>query len=345
MVGSVGRVGAQIQMLGGVRFFGEDGVEVDLRTTRHRRLIAILGVNAGSVVRSDHLGEALGLTSSALRTAISRLRSLVGDVVVTDDLDQPTAAGAIGLQAGDRIVAINDQHDTAWFDVVDLLRTLDAGDRVEVTFERGGETLTGAGELGTRINETTGTEHGMLGVRVSEEAYDPQVERLGLIDAVGTSAGDYGTIVKESLIGVSTLVRPSTWTALLGLDSSDPDPAASGSTSSSSQSSSSSGSEGSDQQFMGPIGIISSGSGASLEALLFMWVLINVFVGLFNLVPLLPFDGGHAVLATYERIRSVGGKRHFADVGRLMPFVYPVVAAFIVLGLAVAFRDVERILG
>ena len=31
---------------------------------------------------------------------------------------------------------------------------------------------------------------------------------------------------------------------------------------------------------------------------------INVFVGLFNLVPLLPFDGGHAAIATYERIRD-----------------------------------------
>ena len=30
---------------------------------------------------------------------------------------------------------------------------------------------------------------------------------------------------------------------------------------------------------------------------------LNVFVGVFNMFPLLPLDGGHAAIATYERIR------------------------------------------
>ena len=36
---------------------------------------------------------------------------------------------------------------------------------------------------------------------------------------------------------------------------------------------------------------------------------INVFIGLLNMFPLLPFDGGHAAIATYERIRSRTGRR------------------------------------
>ena len=32
----------------------------------------------------------------------------------------------------------------------------------------------------------------------------------------------------------------------------------------------------------------------------FLLISINVFVGIFNLVPLLPFDGGHIAIATYE---------------------------------------------
>ena len=36
---------------------------------------------------------------------------------------------------------------------------------------------------------------------------------------------------------------------------------------------------------------------------------VNVFVGLLNLFPVLPFDGGHAAIATYERIRSRKGRR------------------------------------
>ena len=32
--------------------------------------------------------------------------------------------------------------------------------------------------------------------------------------------------------------------------------------------------------------------------------LINIFLGLLNLLPLLPFDGGHVAIATYEAIRE-----------------------------------------
>lgn len=263
--------------------------------------------------------------------------AIVGDVVAIDDVGNPTAAGGVGLEPGDKIVGVNDLEDAAWFDVIDLMKTMEAGDDVVVSFERDGELLQGNGQLGTRVDSVTGITSGLLGVRISDAAYNPEPESVGIIDAVGKSGGDYVTIVKESLAGLATLVQPSTWTSLLGIGT--PEPATP--TTSSAPSSG----DGNGQQFMGPIGIISSGSGASLESLLFLWVLINVFVGLFNLVPLLPFDGGHAVLATYERIRSIGGRRHFADVGRLMPFVYPVVAAFVVLGLAVAFRDIERILG
>ena len=38
---------------------------------------------------------------------------------------------------------------------------------------------------------------------------------------------------------------------------------------------------------------------------------VNVFIGVLNLVPLLPLDGGHVAIAIYERIRSMRGRRHF----------------------------------
>jgi len=46
---------------------------------------------------------------------------------------------------------------------------------------------------------------------------------------------------------------------------------------------------------------------------------VNVSVGVFNMFPLLPLDGGHAAIATYERLRERNGKRYFADVSKLMP--------------------------
>ena len=48
---------------------------------------------------------------------------------------------------------------------------------------------------------------------------------------------------------------------------------------------------------------------------------LNVSVGVFNMFPLLPLDGGHAAIAIYERTRERNGRRYFADVSRLMPVV------------------------
>jgi membrane-associated protease RseP (regulator of RpoE activity) len=47
---------------------------------------------------------------------------------------------------------------------------------------------------------------------------------------------------------------------------------------------------------------------------------VNVSVGVFNMFPLLPLDGGHAAIATYERLREGRSRRrYFADVNKLMP--------------------------
>ena len=70
---------------------------------------------------------------------------------------------------------------------------------------------------------------------------------------------------------------------------------------------------------------------------------INVFVGLVNLVPLLPLDGGHAAIATYERIRSIGKDRpHVADVAKLLPLTYGVVAVLAFLFISTVWLDIVR---
>ena len=48
--------------------------------------------------------------------------------------------------------------------------------------------------------------------------------------------------------------------------------------------------------------------------------MINIFFGIVNLLPLLPFDGGHIAVATYEKIAStITGRRVQVDVAKLMP--------------------------
>ncbi len=75
-------------------------------------------------------------------------------------------------------------------------------------------------------------------------------------------------------------------------------------------------------------------------------ILINVFVGIFNLVPLLPFDGGHAAIAIYEWIASgVRRRRVQVDVAKLMPLTLVVLAVLGFLFLSTLFLDVSHPIG
>ena len=70
-------------VLGPIRAFDAAGCELTLVSEPQRRLLAILCLHVGSVVRSAALEEHLSLSAGALRTSISRLRRVIGpDVLV-----------------------------------------------------------------------------------------------------------------------------------------------------------------------------------------------------------------------------------------------------------------------
>ena len=79
-----------------------------------------------------------------------------------------------------------------------------------------------------------------------------------------------------------------------------------------------------------------------LAGVLYLLAILNVFVGVFNMFPLLPLDGGHAAIATYERIREIGrgGRRYFTDVARLMPFTMGVIVILLFLFMSGLYLDI-----
>ncbi len=82
-----------------------------------------------------------------------------------------------------------------------------------------------------------------------------------------------------------------------------------------------------------------------LKGVLMLLAGVNIFVGMFNLFPLLPFDGGHAAIATYERLRSRKGVVYRADVGKMVPIATAVVALLAMLLLAGLYLDITQPLG
>ena len=73
---------------------------------------------------------------------------------------------------------------------------------------------------------------------------------------------------------------------------------------------------------------------------------LNVFIGVFNLFPLLPLDGGHVAIAWYERARSwLAARRGRPDPGRvdynkLLPVTYVVILLFGGLTLLTLTADI-----
>jgi membrane-associated protease RseP (regulator of RpoE activity) len=93
------------------------------------------------------------------------------------------------------------------------------------------------------------------------------------------------------------------------------------------------------------IGIIDLGSdfiAGDVWAFLALVGGISLALGLFNLIPLLPFDGGHAAVVGYEWIASrIKGREVRVDFRKLMPVTAVVLALFLMLGLSAMFLDIR----
>ena len=100
---------------------------------------------------------------------------------------------------------------------------------------------------------------------------------------------------------------------------------------------------------MSIIGIVDQGSSlvhGNIWALLWLLGGISLILALFNLLPVLPFDGGHAVVVAYEWIVSKATHRDVrVDFRKLMPVTAVVLVLLVTLSLSAAFLDVRQAFG
>jgi membrane-associated protease RseP (regulator of RpoE activity) len=82
------------------------------------------------------------------------------------------------------------------------------------------------------------------------------------------------------------------------------------------------------------------------ELVLLIIASLNIFVGAFNLLPLLPMDGGHIAVVIYERARAGVAKLRGkpdpgpADYRRLIPVSVGVFALLVCVGLLLVTADI-----
>jgi len=245
-------------------------------------------------------------------------------VDTVSELEQgETPAVVAGLVPGETVVSANGVPTE---DFRDLQTYLSARPGEEVTLEI-------VGDAGTRtvdvvlaeVPTESGETIGFLGVA-------PTFEKTRLSPMVGVE--NFGIASWEVLKAVPRLLSPSTFVNLAKLMADGSQDVAIDS----------------DEAATRPISIYGAVRYAGQPDFdwampISMLALINLFVGFFNMVPLLPLDGGHVALATYERIRSRNGKRYHVDVAKLLPVTWAVVTLLGFLMIATLYLDVARPIG
>ena len=72
-------------------------------------------------------------------------------------------------------------------------------------------------------------------------------------------------------------------------------------------------------------------------------IALSIALGLLNMLPMLPLDGGHVAIALYERIRTRRGRPYYhADVAKLMPVAYAFMAVLLVIVGSAMFLDIAH---
>ena len=238
----------------------------------------------------------------------------------------PSPAKKVGIMAGDKVTKVNGQTYEEWVDVIRIIRA-SAGKQIEITVERDGMPMNFSVTPASR--DLNGEKVGVLGVinTVGTITYAPLT--------AATKATKYtGEILQNSLTSLFTLPAkiPDLVRQTFGGEKRD------------------------EQGLVGVVGVARvSGETASTDVLTlrekvatFILIIasLNLFVGMFNLLPLLPLDGGHMAVAFADGVRNFQARRRgFSkpapfDVERLAPITMVVFIFMASLSLLLLTADI-----
>jgi membrane-associated protease RseP (regulator of RpoE activity) len=243
---------------------------------------------------------------------------------------QASPAAAAGLAAGDKITRVDGKPVTDATSLVDALHKLPGGKPAAITVvDAQGRTRTlevtpVGGAAVTETDGSTGTGS-VIGITLG----GVQV-RQNPVAAIKTSGDDFWISIKGTFQGLASI--PASIPKLFQ------------STVDHTQRSANS-----------PVGVVgmAQASGTLFQQDGFSGVLmlvaeVNVFVGVFNLLPILPLDGGHIAILLYEEAR----KRIYrlmrrpepgrVDLNKMIPIAYAFLMVFVCLTVLLVAADVTN---
>jgi len=220
-----------------------------------------------------------------------------------DEVVADTPAAAVGLKPGDTVVGADGKTFEDWRQASEYFRA-NPGETIELTYVPAG------GEAEKTVSVTL-EEHpdapgqGYLGVRAGTVTERPGVARAFWLGLVGLKDVTWGVFYGMYLLASGAI------------DATGPEGA------------------------VGPVGIIDvSGDAVRQGWYPILLAFLSANLAIINLLPILPFDGGHIFFNTVEKIRG----------RRMSPKVLERVVAFgvtllILLFVLLTFNDIRRIFG
>ncbi|MEU8193519.1 site-2 protease family protein [Microbispora amethystogenes] len=265
------------------------------------------------------------VVSSVSKCAIPAAEAAHRDCGPDDPL---TPAAKAGLRPGDRIVAVGGTPVASWEAATRLIRSHGAG-ATTLGIERDGRSTTLdvdliAQDMPSQTDpDKVDRNVGFLGVSptVVVEKQGPGYVVGQMWDLTERTAAAMVNIPKK-MVGV--------WNAAFSGEKRDPN---------------------------GPIGIVGAGRiggeiaasdipiDSKIEVFISLLAGLNLAVGMFNLVPLLPLDGGHIAGGLWEGVKRAFARVRrrpmpgYVDVAKALPLTYVMAALLVVMGGLLIYAD------
>ena len=237
---------------------------------------------------------------------------IIGEISATL-AGETSPAAAAGLRAGDRIVGVGEIDRPTDEELVAYTRS-HVGQPVEFRIERDGEEFTAT--ITPVLAVVDGEEVGRIGVALSEAR-----EKVGPVGAIVGGAQLLGAAAVTTVESLGRIFGPDGIDRLGRLLFTD-----------------------AAREATDPASIvgISRVAGQAAEAgrvgdLFYVFAIVNVFIGLLNLLPLPPFDGGHLAVLLIEKLRG-----RAIDARRLAPLSVAVAAFLLLFTLSVVYLDIVK---
>jgi membrane-associated protease RseP (regulator of RpoE activity) len=273
----------------------------------------------------------VGLPNPAIPQTVSGQRTQPAMVVVGDCVqvvvaaeqeckpgvgtDKPGPAAAAGLKTGDIITKVGNTPIDNYGQLTDVIRAAPPGP-TPFAYSRDGQPGVATVNLlqaqRAPLDDPEGPVTQVAVAGIGWTTNEPGLVTYGPIEGFNASA-DYGwLLVKGTFTSLKKVPEkvPALWHSITGAER-DPET---------------------------PISVVGASrlGGEAIAAgvpqiFLMIFISLNLFIGIFNLLPLLPLDGGHIAIAWYERVRSwIFARLKKPDPGRvdyfkLMPVTYAVI--------------------